>query len=270
MKPLKIATALSAVLTLAACATPVIENPRWSRIPDADDMADVYPIFASQVDLEGAARLSCVAQEDGVLADCRVVEASPPGLGFDRAALQLTPRFLVSPRQQDGVSQKARVTFNLRFRLPADEEAPPPWTGPQPDAATIDRLRSMATFMFEGLLSEQAADAPDVDQDRVAFVQTLFTTAAEDLREEWITATALALARILTPEQVEAAAARRRPPGVWPTEEQMTAASDRLHEVDMELSRRVRAGYCARYECTDKIPTRSEPVNRTGAVGQTG
>lgn len=270
MQVLRLATlAVSGALALAGCATPVIENPSWSRLPDGDDMADAYPMFASLLGVDGAARLSCVAQPDGTLADCRAVDVSPAGLGFDRAALTLTPRFVVSPRQQDGVSQKSRVTFNVRFRLPAEDEGPAPWTGPEPDPATIELLTPMATFMFEESLREQTSQPFDVDPDRVDFVRNLVTTTGEDLRDQSITSMALALARLLTPEQIEALAARRRPPGEFPTEDQVMAASDEAYQVELEFTRRVRAGYCSRYECADKIPAREAPANGTGALGST-
>lgn len=259
---------LSAAGLLAGCATPMIENPSWSRIPDGHDMGDAYPLFALMIGSGGTAVLNCMALPDGALADCRVVQASPSGLGFDRAALSLTPRFRINPRLEDGVSSKSRVQFPIRFRLPPEENEPiPPWTGPEPNRAVVDALKPMAAFLIDASSREEMSDPLDVDEDRKAFVENLMEVIEADLRDQSIDAMAVTLARLVTPEQAEALIAGGMPPGRPPSEEEMMAAGDRMEEIGAEYDRRLRAGYCARYECVEKGGPRSPSVNENGAVG---
>ena len=123
----------------------------------------------------------------------------------------------------------------------------------------------MASFMMDASIAESLA-VLDMDEDRRAFVQDLITTISADLRDESIHAMALALARVMTPQQAEAIMNGRMPPGDPPSGEALMRASDRMEEIGAEYDRRLRSGYCARYDCMEKAGSATPSVNADGPV----
>jgi len=110
--------------TVGATPTPappaVIRNPSWSRQPSADQMMRAYPQRAMAADVAGSASLNCLVLPTGAVTDCNVLQETPGGYGFGRAAQSLTRHFRVNPRTVNGAAEGSRVSFNLRFTLPED------------------------------------------------------------------------------------------------------------------------------------------------------
>lgn len=259
-------SALAVALALGGCAQTVIVDPSWSSIPDAEAMGDVYPGLASVIGVAGRAQVRCRSDLIGNLAECRVIKAVPAGLGFDRAALALTPRFRLNPRQENGEAEKSSVEFAVRFALPPEEPITP-WTGPEPSAEALALARIAASRMSEtqrGPGAEILADL-DVDTDRIEAV----TAMVERLGAEYLArspdSAALMLARTGTLAQLRAMSEGRRPPGPIPSREAIKAASPEIEALGREFGRELRERYCARYACPadeDQIsgpPPRPQP-----------
>ncbi len=97
---------------------PVITNPRWERQPSADQLMRAYPDRALRAEVGGVARLNCLVQPNGRVADCRLTGETPDGYGFGRAAQGLTRHFQISPRTVDGAAVGSRVNIAIRFTPP--------------------------------------------------------------------------------------------------------------------------------------------------------
>ncbi len=94
----------------------------WSGQPDAADL--VFPPAARAAGVRtGKGTIDCRIATTGLLADCRLAEESPPGLGFGEAAMALAPKFRVNPWNAEGRTSEGR-----RIKLPigfVDDPASP-------------------------------------------------------------------------------------------------------------------------------------------------
>jgi hypothetical protein len=242
--------ALAVGLALGGCAQTVIVDPSWSSIPDGEAMSDAYPGFASVIGVSGWAQVQCRSDLIGNLAECRAVKAVPAGLGFDRAALALTPRFKLNPRQENGEVEKSSVEFTVRFLLPPEEPITP-WTGPEPSAEALALARLAASRMSEmrrGPAAEILADL-DVDADRIEPVTAIVERLSTEYSAQSPESGALMLARTGTLEQLRALSEGRRPPGPIPSQEAIEAAGPEIEALGREFGERLRERYCARYAC---------------------
>ncbi len=96
----------------------VITDPRWARQPSSDELADVYPERALGLGKAGLVELSCTVAASGDLSGCRVAREDPQGWGFGSAAMKLTKRFRLVPRQLDGKPvDGALVNIPIRFSV---------------------------------------------------------------------------------------------------------------------------------------------------------
>lgn len=108
---------------LADAPTPpepfVITAPPWRSRATGDDVARVYPRDALRRGIEARATVECRVAADGRMSDCTLVSVEPPGLGFEEAALKLTPRFRMHLTTPDGMSVVGgTIRMPLRFSLP--------------------------------------------------------------------------------------------------------------------------------------------------------
>jgi TonB family protein len=102
---------------------PVIGKPLWTRLPDTVAVAQGFPAAAVAAHVStGHVMLECGIGAEGRLDDCSVARQDPPGLGFDKAALELAPLFQVSVWTDEGLP-----TVGGRISVPFRYEAP---TGP--------------------------------------------------------------------------------------------------------------------------------------------
>ena len=79
-------------------------SPRWTRLPDVEDLMNAYPAEALRNRMGGGAG---------------VAEETPVGLGFGEAALALAPKFEFSTSGPDGQSLVGGT-----FRIPLAWNAP--------------------------------------------------------------------------------------------------------------------------------------------------
>lgn len=256
----KLIAAAAAVACLAAFGVAqaqdeggvVITDPSWTELPDPHELGEAYPKFASWIDTGGSAQLMCRVTLQGSLALCEVVKATPAGLGFDRAALSLTPRFRLNPRTVDGDIEKSTVQFAVRFALPP-EETVPAWTGEEPSADTVTWVRAgvdRLTERFGPPPHPMLADL-DVDEDRRTAVAAMIRTVESSVLDRRLDGVALLMARTSNADQLAAISQGRPPPGPPPPTDQARAASGELQTLDREVGGRVRALYCARYACAE-------------------
>ena len=102
----------------AAQVAPTISMPRWLRHPNADDVARVYPRSAADLDLSGAAIITCVVTATGGMSQCEIDVERPGGMGFGNAALRLSPLFAMTRTTADGhPTEGGRVHIPMRFVL---------------------------------------------------------------------------------------------------------------------------------------------------------
>lgn len=237
-----------------------VVNPRWDSLPTPEDLGRAYPSLADGLGLPGWVQLRCTGRTDARLANCQVDEESPTGLGFGRAALSITPQFRLAPRQVDGDPSKSTVMFIVRFELEHDESGPIPWTGPEPSADRIEAARGLSSWMLH-FKADFGPASLGVDADRAGPVESVLTSLQAEFAPRYAEAGALAAARILTREQIEAIIEGRPPPGKAPEEAAVYMAADQLVALNLEFRARFKAWYCGQYVCAMKAP----PDLRRGA-----
>ncbi|MGZ9113444.1 MAG: hypothetical protein ACXW3K_02380 [Brevundimonas sp.] len=245
-----LAALVSAACSLGACAPSIVINPSWSSIPDGDAMSDAYPGFASLIGVGGSAQIRCRSDLIGNLAECESIKAVPAGMGFDRAALSLTPRFKLNPRQEDGEVEKSSVQFTVRFALPPEEPIAA-WAGAAPSDEALRLARTAASLRVEttGDPSREILDNLDLDPDRIGVVTGMIERTVTEYSDRHVGAAALMLARTASEPQLRAMAQGRRPPGPIPSRDAMEAAGPELEILSQEFGARLRELYCARYAC---------------------
>jgi TonB family protein len=92
--------------------------PSWISHPSIDDTMKAYPAHASHIGLGGHVTMQCVATATGEMTDCKILEETPPGEGFGRAALALSNKFRLTPFTPQGVSVAGlAVDIPMAFRL---------------------------------------------------------------------------------------------------------------------------------------------------------
>lgn len=247
------AAALGLTMLLGGCASGVVLDPAWTSIPSGESMGDAYPEFASIIDIEGAATLRCTVALEGRLANCRVRDVAPVGLGFDRAALALTPQFQIQPRQVDGEAAKSGVQFTVRFTLEPDV-VPAPWAGAEPSEERLALARVVTRrFNWPPVVPSEL----DVDPDRQAEVAAIVAQVDDELRAQGAEAAALSMARLLSDDQLRMlSVGQRRPPP--PTDIPLfQSANDRFIALANTRAARIRDLYCARRDCSTKMRERS-------------
>lgn len=96
-----------------------ITQPKWLRLPSAEDLAKFYPPEAAKAGTSGSATIGCTVAADGTLANCTVVEETPAAMGFGEAALKMGTRIKMGRLSSDGKSTAgAAVRIPFVFRLP--------------------------------------------------------------------------------------------------------------------------------------------------------
>ncbi len=90
-------------------------NPTWMIKPRGEDLARVYPTAAWKAKVTGKVLMSCIADEDGYLADCVVQDENPKGMGFGNAALEISAYMRMVPATNYGVPVRSAVNMPITF-----------------------------------------------------------------------------------------------------------------------------------------------------------
>ncbi|MBS0385235.1 MAG: energy transducer TonB [Proteobacteria bacterium] len=114
--------------TVVAMNTPPAASPptaaatpgavRWTARPTARRIADLYPSAAARQGAGGRVELNCTVTSSLGLA-CVVATETPPGLGFARAAIEVSNAYRVAPTLSDGSGAVgARTHIAVQFQAP--------------------------------------------------------------------------------------------------------------------------------------------------------
>lgn len=96
-----------------AAAAP-LARARLTQRPDIWVFGQEYPYLATELELDGQARLSCLVAEEGRLR-CAVASATPAGVGFDVAALRIAPTYRVAETSDGEPTLGKKMTLVLEF-----------------------------------------------------------------------------------------------------------------------------------------------------------
>lgn len=100
--------------TAEALAAPL--RPDWIKMPTADQMAREYPPGTPK-GMEATVKLRCVVTARGMAETCKVLDETPFGRGFGRAALKAIRYFQMRPTSLDNVPVAGReVYLNVMWR----------------------------------------------------------------------------------------------------------------------------------------------------------
>lgn len=93
--------------------------PKWTRVPNVQEMAAAYPAGAKAENLAGAGVMDCTVGASGELSACEVVSESVAGQGFGAAAVSLAGRFELPLKSPSGASMVGRtVRVPIRWLNP--------------------------------------------------------------------------------------------------------------------------------------------------------
>ena len=79
------------------------EGLRWLSKPNGRDIAEAYPRKAINQEVSGRIVLECETGAAGNMSGCTVLSETPSDFGFGDAALKLSRRFRLDPKQPDGI-----------------------------------------------------------------------------------------------------------------------------------------------------------------------
>ena len=248
----------------AARAEPArVTSPEWLVRPDGDDLAENYPGLARALSIEGRATISCTVDVKGALQDCVSPTASPPGLGFDKAALEMSKLFAMRPRTVDGQPVAGgMVRIPIRFTMPPSTTAR---TTPDPSSppAVLDAARHAARL--SGIAGRLARGlAGDVDRieaggaDPMVMAQGLaaLTQARRQASPQVAETVARSIASQLSPAEVHqwvsymGGSAQRKLDARGPELARAFAAAQATH-TQIVLAK-ARETFCGRQDCNDE------------------
>lgn len=188
-------------------------RPDWLKAPSGADIQWAFPPKAAAVGLGGKVKLDCQIQPDGTVADCKVKEEAPKGIGFGEAALSLTASMRFKPATRCGVPVVASIVIPLIFGVPED---PKPAEGPPPPPEAVALARRLLTAMAmedaysQVIISGLEAQVYDSEGDTTLTAdqrRAVHEAAAEawtGAREETFNAMGVAVARQLDVADLQA------------------------------------------------------------------
>ncbi|HSK38221.1 MAG TPA: energy transducer TonB, partial [Arenibaculum sp.] len=114
----------------AAAGPRVITKPKWITTIDPEKVVSIFPYEAAEAGVKsGRGVADCLVAPNGKLVDCKAAPATPEGLGFSEAAVQVASIMIMNPWSDgggpvDGVRLRLPVSFNLA--LEQEAKAPKP------------------------------------------------------------------------------------------------------------------------------------------------
>jgi hypothetical protein len=222
-------------------ASAVDVNPRWVQGAQPSGRT----IFADFIGLPGRVILACNVPVSGALENCKVVSATPEGVGYERLALEGAATARMSPKLVGGKPTPTTVRFGMNFPVAEDF---PPYTGPEPSEEAIALARPLA----EQNLRKQgyARIVADVAADRQALVQSWIDELLPPDPEQEVRRFSLRFARTLTLEQLRNINAGKPPGGVLPDFRTFNGA-DYPDPKQIAAGKELRRRYCAKFDCTE-------------------
>lgn len=121
---------LSAQALAADTKGPLVTDPDWDRQPSAVDISRYFPDKAAKAGLSGKALIACRITVTGFLENCRLMDESPVGEDFGRAALRMAEKrlFHMKPMSLLGRPVDGQIVF-----IPVFFVSPEPKNGPRLD-----------------------------------------------------------------------------------------------------------------------------------------
>ncbi|CAN5243046.1 hypothetical protein BH11PSE2_BH11PSE2_03490 [soil metagenome] len=108
---------LFALALLEAAPSGAITQPIWQTKPTNKDIIKSWPSGARSIDYARVV-LRCTAGDDGRLQACTAASETPAGYGFDLAALSLTIKFRLRPKETNGRPVAGRlINIPMVFRV---------------------------------------------------------------------------------------------------------------------------------------------------------
>lgn len=103
-----------------------------ARAQDANSFDRFYPPAAKAAGVNGYVMLNCLVKDDHTLADCRVVQEMPVGMGFGEASLRAsrTITMRITTREGDSI-EGASFRVNIPIRWNLDHTAAPNGSSPR-------------------------------------------------------------------------------------------------------------------------------------------
>lgn len=101
-----------------AAPLPPLANPTWIDRPEFATGSRTSRGRRPSLP-EGSVQLTCTADVDGRLDDCRVTSEPAPPAALARAALDATKSARIQPRVVDGQAVSAEVVFGMTYTRPA-------------------------------------------------------------------------------------------------------------------------------------------------------
>lgn len=229
---------------------------QWVREPDPDDVVKYTPHLPSLLGLNGQVSLRCeAAVVEGRPENCKVINAFPPGMGYEEAARLVAATGVVRPAVIGGETLRTTFISSISFKV-----APIPstdlndrYTGPEPGPESLALARILVLEQQDQYYSPDWKNLIDqLDDDRKEIVSEWLDELLPIDPQRAIEEGTIQVARSVPLKHLrryisDGAAPPQTSVEVW------DAAGVGLEGND--LNPRVRellARYCARWPCSDQ------------------
>lgn len=247
----------------------ILQEPPWTEAPGQEEIDAMRPSIASNLALDGAARLRCVVDTRATLKQCAIVADSPSGVGFGQAALSLAPRFRLEPRLMAQGAEGESLAVTLLFRAPdmtASFEPPAPRS-----EASLQLARKVVGYDAEAfrrtiaIQEQEALGKPPEGADPALYAQMLAAWSegvaqASDWRAEGMART---LASVYSDRELAAAAAFKKAFAgreIDTKASRFSAAAGLAAEVmSSRIGRTAQAAFCRTRTCGPAKPLSPSP-----------